>query len=287
MGTAVCSPDPATLVGLTEASFDLSCSATGTATIADTSNVTSLAERRITALVASGFALVNGSVKTQLGTPAVDAGSVRVPVTATASQVQKITTDQLRKNIVGKSVSEARAYLQTFGNVSISMSPSWADKMPSLDFRIDVKLVVPKVTATPSPSTASLPPPGPTATPTPRHTPTIRPTGPPSESASPSGSVPPDYRRRRRRRSRLRRQIRLHRLRRRPRLRHRPRPRRHRPPPPVRRPLDGFSRQRGIRRKRFARRSGRGARSTRSIPRHRPRRQANRDRRGGSADRVR
>jgi hypothetical protein len=183
MGVAVCNPDPATLVGLAQASFDLTCTATGTATIADMANVTSLAQRRITALVGTGYSLVGGSVRTQLGTPAVQDGAVNVPVTATAAEVRKVNVEQLRNGVMGKSVEDARKYLQGFGKVSISVSPGWANSMPSFDFRIDVQLVTPTAPPTPIPMAT---PSAPEFTPTPRATPTVRHTNTPvAPSASP------------------------------------------------------------------------------------------------------
>ncbi len=80
MGVEVCSPDPAGLVGLVQDTFELTCSATGTATVASMTDVKSLAERRISSLVTAGYSLVSGSVQTQLGDPAVDAGSLTVPL---------------------------------------------------------------------------------------------------------------------------------------------------------------------------------------------------------------
>jgi hypothetical protein len=183
MGVAVCNPDPATLVGLAQASFDLTCTATGTATIADMANVTSLAQRRITALVGTGYSLVDGSVRTQFGTPAVQDGAVNVPVTATAAEVRKVNVEQLRNGVMGKSVADARKYLQGFGKVSISVSPGWANSMPSFDFRIDVQLVTPTAPPTPIPMAT---PSAPEFTPTPRATPTVRHTNTPvAPSASP------------------------------------------------------------------------------------------------------
>jgi hypothetical protein len=184
MSVAVCNPDPAALVGLAQQTFDLTCTATGTATIADMANVKNLAERRITDLVSTGYSLVGGSVKTTLGTPALDGGSLVVPVTATASEVRKVNVDQLRNGIMGKSVTDARRYLQGFGSVSMSLSPGWADTMPAFDFRIDVQLVVPTAAPASTPSAGESPP---LATPTERPVPTVRPT-PPPETPTPAGA---------------------------------------------------------------------------------------------------
>ena len=187
MGVAVCNPDPATLVGQNVDTFDLACTATGTATIADLSNVKTLAERRIKALVGAGYSLVDSSVQTDLGTPAVRDGALVVPVTARAAQVRKISADELRSAIVGKSLSDAEAYLKKFGKTTISMSPGWADTMPAFDFRIDVRLVVPPSAAPSASPTASPQGETPTARPTVRRT--AEP-GSPSPSETPGAETP-------------------------------------------------------------------------------------------------
>jgi len=187
MGTASCSPDPAGLVGQEIASFDMSCSATGTATIADLANVKSLAERRIKGMVGAGYGLVENSVKAELGTPTVKDGVVTVPVVASASQVRKVTVDQLRTGILGKKVTDAEAYLKGFGKTTISLTPSWADTMPSFDFRVDVELVTPTPAPTASPTETPSGSETPTERPTPR--PTIRRTTEPTPEATGSSAI--------------------------------------------------------------------------------------------------
>jgi hypothetical protein len=197
MGVAVCNPDPNGLVGQAMGSFELSCTATGTALVADLSNVTSLAERRITSLVGTGYSLVEGSVTTVVGSPTIENGTVTVPVTARASEVREISADQIRSEIVGKSLPEARDYLAGLGTATISMSPSWADTMPSFDFRIDVELVAPTPPPSPSPSPTQSAPVTPSRTPRPTQvvqpTPTAAETQPPTglETATPAPTPSP------------------------------------------------------------------------------------------------
>lgn len=192
MGVAICNPDPAGLVGQAVDSFQLSCTATGTAEVADLGNVTSLAERRVEAMVGDGFSLVDGSVQTALGTPSVENGTVTVPVTARASEVRQVSVDGVRSKLLGMSLSDARDYLAGLGTASISMSPSWADTMPSFDFRIDVRIVEPSALPSPTPSAS----PSGGATPSlPTHvTVTPQPTGlPAAPTPTPlQGSPPPE-----------------------------------------------------------------------------------------------
>jgi hypothetical protein len=147
LGAIAFDPDPATLLSKQGDTFPLAASATGTATEADTANVRSLAESRITSKVRSGYILVDGSVKTTLGTPTAHGTVVSVPVTANAAEAATVSVDVLKANIKGKSVTDARAYLSQFGDAKISLSPWWASTIPTYDFRIDLSLVAPNSAA--------------------------------------------------------------------------------------------------------------------------------------------
>jgi hypothetical protein len=143
MGTAVCSPDPATLLDQAAPSFQLDCKGTGTATLAQTTNISDLAKRRVTAAVRSGYLLVDNSVTASVGAPVTQGSTVVVPVIVRAVQVPVVDVDALRSAIKGMSVDEATTYLSQFGKVDIAVSPDWASSLPSFDFRIDIELILP------------------------------------------------------------------------------------------------------------------------------------------------
>jgi Baseplate J-like protein len=194
LGLATCNPDPAGLVNQAVDSFQLDCQATGTAIIADMAAVTDLVNRRATAAVKSGYELVPGSLSTRVATPIAQGSTVVVPVQVQALQVPSVTADQLRSEIQGRSVDDARAYLSQYGQVDISLSPGWSTTMPSFDFRIDVQLVVPTAQPSGSPSPGESKP---EATPGPVGPPATNPgsseTAAPSPAASlgPSASISP------------------------------------------------------------------------------------------------
>jgi hypothetical protein len=191
LGVTTFSPDPAGLLNQQNPTFDLSAAATGTAVVADVSTVSQLAERRIRGDVKSGYRLVDGSIATQVGTAAAQAGSVVVPVTASAMQTRVLDAATLRSAITGMSLADARTYLEQFGQVSVSLSPDWASTMPSFDFRIDLQIVAAGGQPTPSPSqSGSQHTPRPAVTPAPAAgSPTTGST--PSVAASPSASAAP------------------------------------------------------------------------------------------------
>jgi hypothetical protein len=143
LGEAAFSPDPATLLNQAVASFDLSATSTGTATVADLATVRGLAERRIRARVADGNSLVEGSVSMALGSPSALGSVVSVPVVANAFQAPTVDVDQLRAAIKGKSVADAKAYLSKYGDAEITISPFWASTVSGFDFRIDFQVVAP------------------------------------------------------------------------------------------------------------------------------------------------
>jgi Baseplate J-like protein len=147
LGLATCNPDPAGLINQDGASFDLACTGTGTATLADMTAVKGLGERRVKASVKTGYELVANSVTTELGMPIVQGSAVVVPVTVRAMQVPVVDPNAIRAGVKGKSLDEARAFASRYGTVEISVSPGWASTMPSFDFRIDIQLVAPSIDA--------------------------------------------------------------------------------------------------------------------------------------------
>src|SRR5664280_58061 len=194
LGLATCNPDPAGLVNQDGPSFDLACTGTGTATVADMTAVRALGERRVKTAVQTGYELVESSVATELGTPVAQGAAVVVPVTVRATQVLVVDSNVIRAGVKGKSLDDARTFAARYGTAEISVSPDWASTMPSFDFRIDVQLILPPtpggsgaspgVTAGPSrPAIASNPP-------SPSESPPASPAGSsPSPVVSPSGSV--------------------------------------------------------------------------------------------------
>ena len=154
---AAASPDtdPSTLIGVTEATFQLTLSATGSETAVDEPTVTSLALSRLLSSVPTEFSLVTGSAKITLGTPRVDGQAVVFPVTATASQVRHLDPDTLRQQVKGKSVEEAQAILADDGTVDIQTWPGFVGTIPSLDWRLTLTIVGGEVAGSPSPAPSS------------------------------------------------------------------------------------------------------------------------------------
>jgi hypothetical protein len=163
-------------------SFSLDCQATGTATTADMTGIVAMAERKIRANVKSGYSLVESSLQTRIGDPAMQSSMIVVPVTVQGEQVPVIDAVKLRSEVLGKSLDDARALLAQYGKVDISLSPDWSSSLPSFDFRIDFKLVLPSVMPSFGPSASATH--GPAVRPIPAGTP-----GKTASEATPSASA--------------------------------------------------------------------------------------------------
>jgi hypothetical protein len=157
LGSPTPSVDPATLVGQPVATFDLSLSASGTVIAVDPTPVRTLAEAQLKAKVGTDHRLVDGSVVVDVGDGTVDdTGAVRFDATARASRVLLVDPASLRSLVKGKTVADATAALAKFGDVQVSLWPSWATTVTSVDARLSV--VVNDATQTaPSSSPASAP----------------------------------------------------------------------------------------------------------------------------------
>ncbi len=149
--------DPATLIGVTQPSFDLTLTASGSETAVDQSTVSSLAAARVDSSVPTQFSLVTGSEKVTIGTPRTDGAAVIFPVTATANQVRQLDPDTLRQQVLGKSVDEARSILAPDGTVDIQTWPGFVGTIPGLAWRLTLTIDTSAARTSPSSPVASPP----------------------------------------------------------------------------------------------------------------------------------
>ncbi len=154
LGPATPSVDPVTLLDQELATFELGLSATGTATAVDERPVAEVAGARLAASIDAGHRLVEGSVKVDVDPAIVTAGRVTFPVTATASQVPILDPAALEASILGLSLADARAALESYGRVELQAWPDWVGSIPTIDGRVDLRVSSEVVidAAAPSPS---------------------------------------------------------------------------------------------------------------------------------------
>lgn len=139
LGDPSYSVDPATLVGQEIESFELGASATGSVLAVDESAVEQIAEKNIAPQVQAGYSLIDGSSQVQPSPGEVDEGVITFPVTITARQVLQIDPAAIEAEIRGKSLTDAKAILDRYGQSQLTVWPEWVGTIPTLDARVDVQ----------------------------------------------------------------------------------------------------------------------------------------------------
>jgi len=155
--------DPASLVGREVAGFDLGLGATGRVTAVDPEVVRAIARQRLLAAVLPGQQLVDGSIRVELGEPAIEGEAVSFPVTAEGQVVEPVDEAEIRARIAGLPVADAEALLAGLGDATVAVWPDWVTTIPTYGFRLDVKVS----TDVPTQSDGTSPPPSGADSPTP------------------------------------------------------------------------------------------------------------------------
>jgi hypothetical protein len=83
--------------------------------------------------------LLEESIRVETGAVSEVDGRLQVQVTVTALEATTIDEAAVRQWIAGKTVDEATAELAELGEVEINLWPAWVDRVPSLEFRIEIK----------------------------------------------------------------------------------------------------------------------------------------------------
>ena len=148
---------PESLVGQEVATFALGLSATGTVIAVDTAPVQAIAEAQLQGAVEAGHTLVPGSADIEVGDAIVVGQTVSFPVTVTADQVAVLDPAQLTSLVLGKPVDEARALLEPYGDVELSVSPDWSGSVPSFESRVDLTVANAVEIESPAPSGSGTP----------------------------------------------------------------------------------------------------------------------------------
>lgn len=152
MGEVAFTPDPTELVGSTELEVELAGSAEGSMLGVDPGPIQQVAEARLQSRVNAGWSLAPGSVVVQPGEPSLFGDVTSYPVSVAATQVHDVDAAALIEQIRGRVVAEARARLDDFGDVEISVWPDWVTTMPRNADRITLNLAAPRPAASASPS---------------------------------------------------------------------------------------------------------------------------------------
>ena len=157
LGEATPTVPPESLVGQEVPTFALGLSATGTVVAADSAPVTAIAQAAVQGAVDPGHQLVAGSVEVEVGDAIILGQTVSFPVTVTAQQIAVLDPAELEAMVLGKSVSQAKAILEPYGEVQISVSPDWSGSIPSFESRVDLTVGQAVQIQTPAPSVSASP----------------------------------------------------------------------------------------------------------------------------------
>ena len=157
LGPSTPTVPPQTLVGQEVTTFELGLSATGTVISADTAPIEAIAATKVRAAVEPDHRLVVGSMKIKVGEAIIVGQSVSFPVTASAEQVAILDPNELTKLVLGKPIEEARAILEPYGEVDLSVSPDWANSIPTFESRVDLTIGHAVEIETPAPSGSASP----------------------------------------------------------------------------------------------------------------------------------
>lgn len=136
LGDALPSLDPATLVGLEQAEFELGLAAEGTVIGVDPGPIDVLADVKIRSVVHEGYRLDEDSIDTDVGEPIVAGETVTFPVTVVAREVRIVDREALLEAIRGLPIHEARVILDAEGENTITVWPDWVTTIPSLEARL-------------------------------------------------------------------------------------------------------------------------------------------------------
>lgn len=180
------SVDPKTLLGDQVESFSLGVTATGSVTAVDETTVSALATARLRSTVAAGRDIVKDSVSATVGQGKVQGTQIVFGVKAVGQQVRRLVAADLRDQVKGLPVAEARTTLEAYGTTTIDLWPGFISSIPTNDFRINLTIAgaVPIEGSSPGPAS----PGAPGASPSPRPTTSPSPSLPGSGSPKPSGS---------------------------------------------------------------------------------------------------
>jgi hypothetical protein len=157
LGPSTPTVPPETLVGQEVSTFALGLSATGTVISADTAPIEAIAASQVRTAVKPDYRLVVGSMKIEVGEAIIVGQSVSFPVTASAEQIAILDPDELTKLVLGKPVAEARSILEPYGEVVLSVSPDWANSIPTFESRVDLTIGHAVEIETPAPSGSARP----------------------------------------------------------------------------------------------------------------------------------
>jgi hypothetical protein len=90
-----------------------------------------------------GTTLLPETIEVEPGAVTYDGQMVSVQVTVRAEAAPDVDTELLRDVVAGKTPEEVSAALDELGDVTVTLWPDWVDRVPRLDWRIQIELAAP------------------------------------------------------------------------------------------------------------------------------------------------
>jgi hypothetical protein len=146
MGSTNASESADDLVGTVAESFSLALSAGATVLAVDESHVDEVVLEQLRALVPAGTTLLEGSLEVSHAPGEVSAGVISFGASADGSGYRLPDRAELLDAVRGKTVSEARAIMETYGGVELSVWPDFVDRVPDQPARINLTILPPTET---------------------------------------------------------------------------------------------------------------------------------------------
>jgi hypothetical protein len=150
LGAATFATDPATLVDTEAATFDLTASAEATVIAVDPTPLAAVAEARLRTKVTAGWTILAGSIASEVGAPGIDGEVISYPVSVHGTEVHSVDQAALISLVKGLVVADARARLDDYGDVQISVWPDWVTKIPTHTDRITFTIGEPQPSEPPA-----------------------------------------------------------------------------------------------------------------------------------------
>jgi hypothetical protein len=113
---------------------------------ADRDAVTDLARGQVAedpSPVPEGHGLIPESIEIRIEQASVDDGVMRVEVSATGRTTAQVDSGTVVQRIAGLTADEAEAELAEIGQATVELWPDWVPSVPTMEWRIDVRVVEP------------------------------------------------------------------------------------------------------------------------------------------------
>jgi hypothetical protein len=150
IGAPTFATDPATFVDTEAATFDLTASAEATVIAVDPTPLAAVAEAHLRTKVTAGWTILAGSIASEVGTPGIDGEVISYPVSVHGTEVHSVDRAALISLVKGLVVGDARARLDDYGDVEISVWPDWVTTIPTHTDRITLTIEEPRPSEPPA-----------------------------------------------------------------------------------------------------------------------------------------